>query len=56
MLLITVEDDGVGGAAERPGGGVAGIRRRLEAFEGGLELSSPVGGPTILRAELPCGS
>ncbi|WP_447947615.1 sensor histidine kinase [Microbacterium maritypicum] len=56
VLLITVEDDGVGGAAERPGGGVAGIRRRLEAFEGGLELSSPVGGPTILRAELPCGS
>ena len=56
VLLITVEDDGEGGAAERPGGGIAGIRRRIEAFEGTLELTSPAGGPTILRAELPCGS
>lgn len=56
LLLITVEDDGVGGAVERPGGGVAGIRRRIEAFEGTLDVTSPVGGPTILRAELPCGS
>ncbi|KJL24504.1 Signal transduction histidine-protein kinase/phosphatase DegS [Microbacterium oxydans] len=56
LLLITVEDDGVGGAVERPGGGVAGIRRRIEAFEGVLDVTSPAGGPTILRAELPCGS
>ena len=56
LLVITVEDDGVGGAVERPGGGVAGIRRRIEAFEGTLDVTSPVGGPTTLRAELPCGS
>lgn len=56
LLLIAVEDDGVGGAVERPGGGYAGIRRRVEAFEGTMELSSPAGGPTILRTELPCGS
>ena len=56
LLLIEVEDDGVGGAAERAGGGLAGIRRRVEAFEGTMELTSPVGGPTILRTELPCGS
>ena len=56
LLLIAVEDDGVGGAVERPGGGFAGIRRRVEAFEGTMELSSPAGGPTILRTELPCGS
>ena len=31
LLLIAVEDDGVGGAVERPGGGFAGIRRRVEA-------------------------
>ncbi|WP_344709138.1 sensor histidine kinase [Microbacterium luteolum] len=55
-LIITVEDDGAGGAVERPGGGLAGIRRRVEAFEGTTELTSPVGGPTTLRAELPCGS
>lgn len=56
LLLIEVEDDGVGGAAERPGGGLAGIRRRIEAFEGTLRLTSPAGGPTLLRTELPCGS
>ncbi|WP_435748670.1 sensor histidine kinase [Microbacterium sp. PMB16] len=56
LLLITVEDDGVGGATERPGGGLAGIRRRLDAFEGTLRLISPAGGPTILKTELPCGS
>ncbi len=56
LLHIAVEDDGVGGAVERPGGGFAGIRRRVEAFEGTMELSSPAGGPTILRTELPCGS
>lgn len=56
LLLITVEDDGVGGAVERPGGGFAGIRRRVEAFEGTMEVRSPAGGPTLLRTELPCGS
>lgn len=55
-LIITVQDDGVGGAQERAGGGLAGIRRRVEAFEGTSTLTSPVGGPTILRTELPCGS
>lgn len=56
LLLIAVEDDGVGGAVERLGGGFAGIRRRIEAFEGTMELTSPAGGPTTLRTELPCGS
>lgn len=56
LLEIVVEDDGEGGAAERPGGGLAGIRRRLDAFEGTMELTSPPGGPTTLRAEMLCGS
>ncbi|WP_341976507.1 sensor histidine kinase [Microbacterium sp. LWO13-1.2] len=55
-LLIDVEDDGGGGATERPGGGIAGIRRRVEAFEGTLTVTSPAGGPTQMRAELLCGS
>lgn len=55
-LQILVEDDGVGGAVERPGGGFAGIRRRIAAFEGTMDLVSPVGGPTTLTTELPCGS
>ncbi|MFE4196799.1 sensor histidine kinase [Paenarthrobacter sp. NPDC056912] len=54
-LLISVEDNGRGGAFERPGGGLSGIRRRTAAFEGVVELESPAGGPTTVRVELPCG-
>lgn len=55
-LRITIVDDGHGGAVERAGGGLSGIRRRAEAFEGTMELDSPDGGPTTLRVELPCGA
>lgn len=56
-LVIEVHDDGVGGATvDTTGTGIAGIRRRVEAFGGVVELSSPDGGPTLLRVELPCGS
>lgn len=54
-LLVAIEDDGHGGATERPDGGIAGIRRRVEAFEGTMQLDSPVGGPSTMRVELPCG-
>jgi signal transduction histidine kinase len=54
-LTIEIEDDGRGGATERAGGGIAGIRRRVEAFEGTLQLISPAGGPTTMKVELPCG-
>ncbi|VXB50605.1 Signal transduction histidine kinase [Arthrobacter sp. 9V] len=53
-LFISVEDNGSGGALERPGGGLAGIRRRTEAFEGSARFESPAGGPTTVRVELPC--
>ncbi|WP_127499892.1 sensor histidine kinase [Actinoplanes solisilvae] len=55
-LIVTVEDDGRGGADELGGSGITGIRRRVEAYDGSLMLSSPVGGPTTMRVELPCGS
>lgn len=55
-LVVEVEDDGRGGAVERPGGGLAGMRRRVEAFEGRMTVVSPEGGPTNVRAELACGS
>ncbi|MFL6125261.1 sensor histidine kinase [Actinophytocola sp.] len=55
-LVIEVRDDGHGGADEAGGTGLAGIRRRVAAFDGGTSISSPVGGPTVLRVELPCGS
>ena len=54
-LEIEVRDDGRGGA-DPAGGGLTGLRKRVEALDGTLFLSSPHGGPTILRAELPCAS
>ncbi|WP_329109559.1 sensor domain-containing protein [Micromonospora sp. NBC_01699] len=54
-LRIRLADNGRGGAD--PGGsGLDGLRRRVEALDGVLTLTSPVGGPTILDAEFPCAS
>ena len=55
-LSLRVADDGHGGADERAGSGLAGIRRRAEAHDGTFRLDSPVGGPTVLEVRLPCGS
>ncbi|MGM1063941.1 sensor histidine kinase [Saccharothrix sp. Mg75] len=55
-LLLRVRDDGRGGADERGGSGLSGIRRRVEAHDGELALDSPPGGPTTMEVELPCGS
>lgn len=55
-LCITVTDDGAGGAVEGGGSGLVGIRRRVEAHDGSLVVTSPPRGPTTLTAELPCGS
>ncbi|MGQ4516507.1 histidine kinase [Streptomyces sp. DW26H14] len=53
---IKIRDDGRGGADERHGTGLTGLRRRVAAFDGDLSLASPVGGPTVLHVELPCVS
>ncbi|SCF12791.1 Histidine kinase [Micromonospora coriariae] len=55
-LIVDVEDDGQGGATARPGGGLAGLRRRLAVFDGTVDISSPAGGPTRARMALPCES
>ena len=55
-LCAEITDDGGGGADSRGGSGLSGIRRRVEAHDGTFELSSPVGGPTVLRVSVPCGS
>lgn len=55
-LVIEVHDDGHGGADESGGTGLAGIRRRVAAFDGATTIDSPDGGPTVLRVELPSGS
>lgn len=54
-MVIVVVDDGVGGAVETAGSGLAGIRRRVAAFEGTMTIDSPLGGPTRLEVQLPCG-
>jgi signal transduction histidine kinase len=55
-FVATVADDGGGGAAVGGDGGLAGVRRRLAAFDGTLSVASPRGGPTVVTAELPCES
>ena len=52
-LGVWVRDDGHGGAALAPGGGLTGLRNRVEALDGKLLLHSPAGGPTVLHVELP---
>jgi signal transduction histidine kinase len=54
LLRIEVQDDGLGGADPAAGSGLAGVERRLSAFDGILAISSPAGGPTIAVMEVPC--
>jgi signal transduction histidine kinase len=54
-LSVEVHDDGVGGA-DQSGSGLSGLRSRVEALDGTLSIVSPPGGPTTIRAELPCES
>ncbi|MCX4233699.1 sensor histidine kinase [Streptomyces ortus] len=54
-LRLDITDDGRGGADEAGGSGLSGIRNRIAAHDGTLELASPPGGPTTLKVELPCG-
>jgi PAS domain S-box-containing protein len=52
-VLVEVADDGVGGADQRGGTGVRGLRDRVEALGGTLELDSPAGVGTTLAARIP---
>ena len=51
---VTVHDDGVGGADPARGTGLRGLADRLEALGGRLDVDSPVGGGTHIKAEIPC--
>jgi signal transduction histidine kinase len=53
-LIAIVGDNGTGGAHPRAEGGLAGIERRLNAFDGMVAVTSPAGGPTQVTMELPC--
>ncbi|MER5787320.1 histidine kinase [Streptomyces sp. NPDC001980] len=63
-LRVRVRDEGRGGAGgtsqafgsggETAGSGLPGMRRRVAALDGTMNVSSPVGGPTVIEVELPC--
>ncbi|NUT54247.1 MAG: sensor histidine kinase [Saccharothrix sp.] len=55
VLELAVRDDGRGGA-DPSGSGLDGLRRRVEALDGTMVVTSPPGGPTTVHAELPCAS
>jgi signal transduction histidine kinase len=55
MVHVEICDDGAGGAQAYPGSGLEGLRDRVEAVRGRLQLDSAAGGGTRLKAELPCG-
>ncbi|MFD8198028.1 sensor domain-containing protein [Streptomyces sp. NPDC059701] len=53
-LLLEIGDDGRGGARAGEGSGLTGLADRVSVLDGRLSLSSPPGGPTLLRVEMPC--
>lgn len=52
-LAIVVEDTGCGGADITRGTGLVGLRQRLAAVDGTLQICSPPGGPTVVEAKIP---
>ena len=52
-LVVEVTDDGIGGA-DPDGGGLTGLRNRVDGVDGWFSVTSPPGGPTTIIAELPC--
>jgi len=53
-LVVEIVDDGRGGADPAGGSGLTGLADRVAVMDGRMLLSSPPGGPTIVRVELPC--
>ncbi|BCN66799.1 sensor histidine kinase [Prescottella equi] len=51
--VLTVADDGVGGAQLAAGRGLDRLSGRVGAVDGTLAVTSPVGGPTTIRMECP---
>jgi signal transduction histidine kinase len=52
-LVLTVDDDGVGGADPARGSGLSGLSQRVRTVDGRLEVASPPGGPTRITVRLP---
>lgn len=55
-LRIEISDNGLGGADPSRGTGLAGLRDRIQALDGRMQIDSPDGGGTRLIVEIPCAS
>lgn len=53
-LVLSVGDNGIGGAHVSKGHGLAGLTDRVKAVEGQWTIDSPDGGPTVIVVEVPC--
>lgn len=53
-LVLEITDNGHGGADPGRGTGLTGLADRIAVAGGRMLLSSPPGGPTVLRVEVPC--
>jgi signal transduction histidine kinase len=53
-IRVEVVDDGIGGADTEGGSGLRGLADRVETLGGRLQVWSPRGGGTRVRAEIPC--
>lgn len=53
LLLLSIRDDGVGGADLTRGSGLTGLRDRIEALEGKIQIESPAGSGTLIAVEIP---
>jgi signal transduction histidine kinase len=54
QVIVEITDDGQGGASLRAGGGLSGLADRAATIDGVMTVVSPIGGPTVIRADLPC--
>jgi signal transduction histidine kinase len=54
-LSVEITDNGRGGAQASAGSGLRGLADRVASVDGEFSVSSPIGGPTVIRADLPCG-
>jgi signal transduction histidine kinase len=52
-VRLSISDDGVGGADLRAGSGLVGLKDRVEALDGRIEIVSPPGAGTSLLIDIP---
>ena len=55
-MRVSIVDDGRGGADPDLGSGLRGLIDRVSGVDGDFSVVSPIGGPTVVTVEVPCGS